>query len=62
MFSINDADSPGDDIEIQVKQYAEVNHTHVITDIEELEARLEAIEAKLEELSSDNNITIQLVT
>ena len=56
---MNDADSPGDEIEIQVKQYAEIGHTHVITDVEELEARLEAIEAKLAELC--NNITIQII-
>ena len=59
MFSMNDADSPGDEIEIQVKQYAEIGHTHVITDVEELAARLEAIESKLAELC--NNITIQIV-
>ena len=52
---MNDADSPGDEIEIQVKQYAEIGHTHVITDVVDLEARLEAIEAKL------NNLTIQIV-
>ena len=56
---MNDADSPGDEIEIQVKQYAEIGHTHVITDVEELEARLEAIEAKLAELC--NNITIEII-
>ena len=59
MFSITDADSPGDEIEIQVKQYAEIGHKHVITDVIDLEARLEAIEAKLNDLS--NNITIQIV-
>ena len=47
MFSINDTIETGEEIEVQVKNYAEIGHKHEISDVNGLDNRLTAIEEKL---------------
>ena len=56
MFSINDAEDTGEEVEIQVKNYAEIGHTHEISEVNGLEERLKAIEAKLNSKNQALNI------
>ena len=47
MFSVNDANDDDDTINLNLNTYSEVGHTHEISDVNNLEARLEAIESSL---------------
>ena len=62
MFSVDDANADDDPINLDLSNYSEVGHTHEITDVNNLEARLEAIEAKLNTLLSTNEQTSLLLT
>ena len=61
MFSIDDANYDEDEpIKLDLENYSEVGHTHVITDVINLEDRLEAIEAKLDNMLNLINNYINL--
>ena len=50
MFSVDDANADDDPINLDLTNYSEVGHTHEITDVINLEERLEAIEQAIEAL------------
>ena len=51
MFSIGDTIDTGEPIELDLSNYTEVGHHHIINEVDELENRLEAIEAKINEIT-----------
>ena len=57
MFSINDTIDTGEPIEVEIKNYAEVDHTHQITDVVDLEERLKELEQKIESILKSTKIS-----
>ena len=55
MFSVDDATADPEPLTIDLKNYAELGHTHEITDVNNLEERLEAIEEKLNTILQELN-------
>lgn len=62
MFSINDTIDSGEPIELDLSNYSEIGHKHEISDVNNLEERLEEIsnrltqiESKIQALESFNN-------
>ena len=47
MFSTLDTLDSGEPIELDISNYTEIGHKHEITDVNNLEERLEAIESQL---------------
>ena len=52
MFSINDTIDTGESVEIQVKNYAEIGHTHEIQDVISLEDTINDLKEQINELAS----------
>ena len=52
MFSINDANDTEESVEIQVKNYAEIGHTHEIQDVVSLEDTINELKEQINELAS----------
>ena len=62
MFSINDTIDSGEPIELDLSNYSEIGHKHEISDVNNLEEKLEEIsnrltqiESKIQALESFNN-------
>lgn len=62
MFSINDTIDSGEPIELDLSNYSEIGHKHEISDVNNLEEKLEdisnrltQIESKIQALESFNN-------
>ena len=52
MFSINDTIDTEESVEIQVKNYAEIGHTHEIKDINNLQAIIDDLQKRIEQLET----------
>ena len=50
MFSIEDTIDSGESIELQIKNYSEIGHTHEITDVNTLQETIQDIYQQLSEI------------
>ena len=50
MFSIEDTIDSGESIELQIKNYSEIGHTHEITDVNTLQETIQDIYQQLAEI------------
>ena len=58
MFSTLDTLDSGEPIELDISNYAEIGHKHEITDVNNLEERLEAIESQLKTIQTTLDLLI----
>ena len=52
MFSIEDTIDSGEAIELQIKNYSEIGHTHEITDVNTLQETIQDIYQQLAEIKA----------
>ena len=52
MFSIEDTIDSGESIELQIKNYSEIGHTHEITDVNKLQETIQDIYQQLAEIKA----------
>ena len=52
MFSIEDTIDSGESIELQIKNYSEIGHTHEITDVNTLQETIQDIYQQLAEIKA----------
>ena len=64
MFSIEDTIDSGESIELQIKNYSEIGHTHEITDVNKLQETIQDIYQQLADVKAKvteliNNLNVQ---
>ena len=62
MFSIEDTIDSGESIELQIKNYSEIGHTHEITDVNTLQETIQDIYQQLADVKEKISLRCEALT